>query len=35
MKIDFLDAARSEFEDAIDHYDKQRFDLGLEFEEAG
>lgn len=33
MKIDFLDAAKSEFEDAVDYYDEQRFGLGLEFEE--
>ncbi|SRR5258705_9072423 len=33
MKIAFLDAAKSEFDDAIDYYDEQRFGLGLEFEE--
>ena len=33
MKIDFLYAAKSEFDDAIDYYDEQRFGLGLEFEE--
>lgn len=33
MKIDFLDAAKSELDDAIDYYDEQRFGLGLEFEE--
>ena len=33
MKIDFLDAAQSEFADAIAYYDEQRFGLGLEFEE--
>lgn len=30
MKIDFLDAAKSEFEDAVDYYDEQRFGLGYE-----
>jgi len=33
MKIDFLDAAKSELDDAIAYYDEQRFGLGLEFEE--
>jgi hypothetical protein len=33
MKIDFLDAAQSELDDAIDYYDDQRFGLGLEFGE--
>ena len=33
MKIAFLDAAKSEFDDAIDYYDEQRFGLGLEFDE--
>jgi hypothetical protein len=33
MKIDFLNAAQSEFDDAIDYYDEQLFGLGLEFEE--
>lgn len=33
MKIDFLDAAQSEFTEAIDYYDEQRSGLGLEFEE--
>lgn len=32
MKIDFLDAAQSEFDQAIDYYDDQRLGLGLEFE---
>ena len=33
MKIDFLDAAQSEFDDAIDYYDSQQIGLGLEFED--
>jgi plasmid stabilization system protein ParE len=33
MKIDFLDAAKSELDDAIDYYDEQRWGLGLELEE--
>ncbi|HKB67688.1 MAG TPA: type II toxin-antitoxin system RelE/ParE family toxin [Pyrinomonadaceae bacterium] len=33
MKIDFLDAAKSELDDAIAYYDEQRFGSGLEFEE--
>jgi hypothetical protein len=33
MKKYFLDAAQSEFDDAIDNYDSQRLGLGLEFEE--
>ena len=33
MKIAFLSAAQSEFDDAIDYYDEQRPELGLEFAE--
>jgi len=33
MKINFLDAAQSEFENTIDYYDQQRSELGLEFAE--
>jgi hypothetical protein len=33
MKLEFLDPAQSEFDDAIDYYDAQSFGLGLEFEE--
>lgn len=33
MNIDFLDAAKSELDDAIDYYDERRFGLGLEFSE--
>ena len=33
MKISFLDAAQSEFEDATDYYEKQRAGLGFEFAE--
>ena len=32
MKTEFLAAAQSEFEEAIDYYDKQRVGLGLEFQ---
>lgn len=33
MKISFLGAAQSEFDDAIDYYDEQRSGLGFEFAE--
>ena len=33
MNTSFLDAAQSEFDDAIDYYDKQRPGLGSEFAE--
>ena len=33
MNISFLDAAQSEFDDAIDYYDERRFGLGFEFAE--
>lgn len=31
MKIQFLEAAQSEFEEAIDFYNQQRTGLGIEF----
>jgi plasmid stabilization system protein ParE len=33
MKISFLDAARSELDDAIDYYEERRSGLGFEFAE--
>lgn len=33
MKISFLDAAQSEFDDAIDYYDQRSLGLGFEFAE--
>jgi len=33
MKISFLDAAQSEFDDATDYYEEQRSELGFEFAE--
>ncbi|MBA2705635.1 MAG: type II toxin-antitoxin system RelE/ParE family toxin [Blastocatellia bacterium] len=33
MNTSFLDAAQSEFDDAIDYYDEQRPGLGSEFAE--
>ena len=33
MKITFLEAAQSEFDDTIDYYEEQRSGLGFEFEE--
>jgi len=33
MKISFLDAAQSEFDDAMDHYEGRRSGLGFEFAE--
>lgn len=33
MKISFLDAAQSEFDDTMDYYEEQRSGLGFEFAE--